>query len=101
MFSGGSNVTLEGSRDPQWGWVNSHGQQVGETLLFTGRCVLIKAYQWWDVMQELDLQVNRPRGWGFQKITDGEIKYMKLWQVSVGVVRPVLQSDLTPTSFSP
>ena len=52
-------------------------------------------------MQELDLQVNRPRGWGFQKITDGEIKYMKLWQVSVGVVRPVLQSDLTPTSFSP
>jgi len=46
-------------------------------------------------MQELDLKVNRPHGWGFQKITDGEIKYMKLWQVSVGVVRPVLQNDLT------
>ena len=34
-------------------------------------------------MQELALQVNRPRGWGFQNITNGEIKYMKLWQVSV------------------
>ena len=28
MFTGGSNVTLEGSQDPRWGWVNSHGQQV-------------------------------------------------------------------------
>ena len=28
-FAGGSNVTLEGSTDPHWGWVNSHGQQVG------------------------------------------------------------------------
>jgi len=47
------------------------------------------------MMQELDLKVNRPHGWDFQKITDGEIKYMKLWQVSVAVVRPVLQNDLT------
>ena len=28
MFTGGSNVTLEGSTDPYWGWVNSYGQQV-------------------------------------------------------------------------
>ncbi|KAF9646158.1 pectin lyase-like protein [Thelephora ganbajun] len=61
-FTGGSNVTLEGSEDPQWGWVDSHGQQ------------------WWDAMQEVSLRVNRPHGWGFQKITNGEIKYMKLWQ---------------------
>ena len=27
-FTGGSNVTLEGSTDPHWGWVNSYGQQV-------------------------------------------------------------------------
>ena len=38
--------------------------------------------QWWDVMQEIALQVNRPHGWAFQNITGGEIKYMKLWQVS-------------------
>jgi hypothetical protein len=44
-------------------------------------------------MQDLALQVNRPHGWGFQKITDGEIKYMKLWQVSVEVTRRVLRSD--------
>ena len=47
------------------------------------------AYQWWDVMQEIALQVNRPRGWGFQNIAGGEIKYMKLWQVSIGMARPV------------
>lgn len=34
-FSGGSNVTLKGSQDPNWGWVNSNGQQVGEKLLTT------------------------------------------------------------------
>ena len=44
MFSGGSNVTLEGSGDPQWGWVDSHGQQVREKLLVTSHCVLIEAY---------------------------------------------------------
>ena len=42
-------------------------------------------------MQDLALQVNRPHGWGFQKITTGEIKYMKLWQVSVDVARRVLR----------
>lgn len=31
-FIGGTNVTLEGSRDPNSGWVNSHGQQVGEII---------------------------------------------------------------------
>ena len=34
-------------------------------------------------MQELALQVNRPHGWAFQNITNGEIKDMKLWQVSL------------------
>jgi len=101
MFKGGSNVTLEGSKDPCSGWVDSHGQQVREKLLVTGGCMLIKLYQWWDVMQELESQVNRPNGWGLQKITNGEIKYMKLWQVSVGVARPVQRSDLTPMSPSP
>jgi len=43
-FKGGSNVTLEGSKDPGWGWVDSHGQQVGGKLLITSGCVLIKAY---------------------------------------------------------
>jgi len=37
-------------------------------------------------MQELALQVKRPKGWGFNNITNGEIKHMKLWQVSVGIV---------------
>jgi hypothetical protein len=79
-FTGGSNVTLEGSTDPSWGWVSSHGQQVREkTLIINGR-VLTRVYQWWDVK----LQVNRPPGWGFQGITKGEIKHMKLWQVSAG-----------------
>lgn len=81
-FTGGTNVTLEGSRDPHWGWVNSYGQQVGEkTQIISGRA-LTEFYQWWDAMQEIALQVNRPHGWGFQNIVNGEIKYMKLWQVS-------------------
>jgi hypothetical protein len=100
-FTGGTNVTLEGSRDPQWGWVDSHGQQVGEKLLIAGGRVLIRVCQWWDVMQELASQVNRPHGWAFQNIVNGEIKYMKLWQVSVAMARPVLQSDLIPVPFSP
>ena len=33
-------------------------------------------------MQELALQVNRPHGWGFKNVENGEIKYTKLWQVS-------------------
>lgn len=41
-FTGGSNVTLEGSKDSDWGWVDSHGQQVEEKLLITGGRVLTK-----------------------------------------------------------
>ncbi|KAH9854301.1 pectin lyase fold/virulence factor [Lenzites betulinus] len=57
-FSGGSNVTLRGSTDPQWGWVDAHGQA------------------WWDAQQ----QTNRPHGWAFSKITNGVIRDMKLWK---------------------
>ena len=46
-----------------------------------GRAIT-ESRQWWDAMQEIALQVNRPHGWAFQNITSGEIKYMKLWQVS-------------------
>ncbi|KAJ7053866.1 pectin lyase-like protein [Mycena amicta] len=57
-FSGGTNVTLRGSTDPKWGWVDGHGQQ------------------WWDAVQ----QVNRPHGWAFSHITNGVIRDMKLWK---------------------
>ncbi|KAF7307636.1 Glycoside hydrolase family 28 protein [Mycena indigotica] len=57
-FSGGNNVTLRGSTDPKWGWVDGHGQQ------------------WWDANQ----QVNRPHGWAFSKINNGVIRDMKLWK---------------------
>ena len=59
----------------------------GQKMPITDYQVLTEVCQWWDAMQEIALQVNRPHGWGFQKITGGEIRYMKLWQVSVGVVR--------------
>ncbi|KAJ7729082.1 pectin lyase fold/virulence factor [Mycena maculata] len=57
-FSGGDNVTLRGSTDPHWGWVDAHGQA------------------WWDAVQ----QTNRPHGWAFNKITNGVIRDMKLWK---------------------
>ncbi|KLO20092.1 pectin lyase-like protein [Schizopora paradoxa] len=57
-FSGGSNVTLRGSTDPEWGWVDAHGQA------------------WWDANQ----QTNRPHGWAFSKINGGVIRDMKLWK---------------------
>ncbi|KAJ7696742.1 pectin lyase fold/virulence factor [Mycena rosella] len=57
-FTGGKNVTLRGSTDPKWGWVDGHGQA------------------WWDAVQ----QVNRPHGWAFSKITNGVIRDMKLWK---------------------
>ncbi|KAL4251280.1 glycosyl hydrolase 28 family protein [Abortiporus biennis] len=57
-FTGGTNVTLRGSTDPNWGWVDGHGQA------------------WWDINQ----QVNRPHGWAFSKITNGIIRDMKLWK---------------------
>ena len=86
-FKGGSNVTLEGTQDSNWGWVSSNGQQVREALLPTYSRVLTNMRQWWDAMQTLKSRVNRPHGWSFNKITNGEIKYMKLWQVSVGSTR--------------
>ncbi|KAK7063605.1 pectin lyase-like protein [Favolaschia claudopus] len=57
-FSGGNNVTLRGSTDPKWGWVDGHGQA------------------WWDAVQ----QVNRPHGWAFSHITNGVIRDMKLFK---------------------
>ncbi|ETW86713.1 glycoside hydrolase family 28 protein [Heterobasidion irregulare TC 32-1] len=57
-IQGGNNVTLKGSTDPNWGWVDGHGQA------------------WWDAMQ----QTNRPHGWAFSKIKNGTIRDMKLWK---------------------
>jgi hypothetical protein len=42
-------------------------------------------------MQELSSQVNRPFGWGFNGMTGGEIRYMKLWQVSVDIALLLLR----------
>ncbi|CCO30407.1 hypothetical protein BN14_04436 [Rhizoctonia solani AG-1 IB] len=53
----GTNVTLRGTTDPNWGWIDSHGQQ------------------WWDAVQ----QTNRPHGISFV-VTNGVVKDMKLWQ---------------------
>lgn len=58
-FSGGQNVTLRGSQDDEWGWVDGHGQP------------------WWDAGQ----QTNRPHGWAFSKVQGGAIHDMKLWKV--------------------
>ncbi|KAK7051487.1 hypothetical protein VNI00_004461 [Paramarasmius palmivorus] len=58
FFSGGTNVTLRGSKDPNWGWVDAHGQP------------------WWDAQE----QNNRPHGWRFGKINGGVITDMKLWK---------------------
>ncbi|KAG7100209.1 hypothetical protein E1B28_001984 [Marasmius oreades] len=57
-FTGGTNVTLRGSTNPHWGWVDAHGQA------------------WWDANN----QVNRPHGWRFSKIDGGVIRDMKLWK---------------------
>ncbi|KAJ1309256.1 hypothetical protein OPQ81_004920 [Rhizoctonia solani] len=53
----GTNVTLRGTTDPDWGWIDGHGQQ------------------WWDAVQ----QTNRPKSIGFA-VTNGVVKDMKLWQ---------------------
>ena len=29
-FTGGTNVTLRGTSDPKWGWIDAHGQQVSK-----------------------------------------------------------------------
>ncbi|OJA14438.1 hypothetical protein AZE42_08178 [Rhizopogon vesiculosus] len=57
-FTGGQNVTLRGNTDPNWGWVDGHGQQ------------------WWDAKQ----QTNRPHGWQFGSITNGVIRDMKIYK---------------------
>jgi hypothetical protein len=57
-FTGGNNVTLRGNTDPDWGWVDGHGQQ------------------WWDIMQ----QTNRPQGWLFKDVTNGIIRDMKIYK---------------------
>ncbi|KAJ3715867.1 pectin lyase-like protein [Lentinula raphanica] len=57
-FTGGTNVTVQGSTDPDWGWIDGHGQA------------------WWDINQ----QTNRPHGWAFSHITDGAIRNLKLWK---------------------
>ena len=28
VFSGGTNVTFRGTKDPEWGWIDGHGQAV-------------------------------------------------------------------------
>ncbi|ESK92387.1 glycoside hydrolase family 28 protein [Moniliophthora roreri MCA 2997] len=58
FFNGGTNVTLRGSKDHKWGWVDAHGQS------------------WWDAQE----QNNRPHGWRFNKIDGGVITDMKLWK---------------------
>ena len=45
-------------------------------------------------MQEKASKVNRPFGWGFGGITNGEIKDMKLWQVSVDERRLCYYSEV-------
>ncbi|KAG2140164.1 pectin lyase-like protein [Suillus clintonianus] len=54
----GNNVTLRGNTDPDWGWVDGHGQQ------------------WWDIGQ----QTNRPHGWLFKDVTNGVIRDMKIYK---------------------
>lgn len=34
LFTGGNNVMLCGNADPDWGWVDGRGQQVGALRLF-------------------------------------------------------------------
>lgn len=72
-FSGGQNVTLRGSTDAQWGWVNGHGQA------------------WWDAQQ----QTNRPHGWAFSKIQGGVIRDMKIWKVrmTLSSAMPVREAE--------
>ncbi|CAE7198300.1 unnamed protein product [Rhizoctonia solani] len=53
----GTNVTLRGTTDPNWGWIDGHGQQ------------------WWDAVE----QTNRPKGIRFT-VTNGVIKDIKIWQ---------------------
>ncbi|KIK71450.1 glycoside hydrolase family 28 protein [Collybiopsis luxurians FD-317 M1] len=57
-FTGGTNVTLQGTTDPEWGWVDGHGQA------------------WWNINQ----QTNRPFGVSFNNINNGVIRDVKIWK---------------------
>jgi len=74
-FTSGTNVTLSGtgSQDPEWGWVDGHGQA------------------WWNANE----QDNRPHGWAFSKINGGVIKGMKLWKVRHSAKLIGLNAELT------
>ena len=75
-FTGGTNVTLRGSTNPDWGWIDGHGQAV---RAFQGDCLgQADAFQWWDAVN----QDNRPHGIAFSKIAGGVIRDMKLWKVN-------------------
>ena len=78
-FSGGNNVTLRGSTDPKWGWVDGHGQAASILVISKLKSLIIDPVaQWWDANQ----QVNRPHGWAFSKIKNGVIRDMKIWKAS-------------------
>lgn len=74
-FNGGRNVTLRGSKDPEWGWIDGHGQA------------------WWDAAKGSSGLDNRPHGISFSKITDGVIRDMKIW-------KPVAWNFLTSGSVN-
>lgn len=72
----GTNVTLRGTTDPQWGWVDGHGQAVS----FQVSCQPChwQEAQWWDAVQ----QTNRPHGWRVNSSGGTVVKDMKIWKVS-------------------
>ncbi|KAJ3574359.1 hypothetical protein NP233_g1824 [Leucocoprinus birnbaumii] len=55
-FTGGNNVTLRGSTESEWGWIDAHGQA------------------WWDA----GILDQRPNSISFSHITDGVIRDMKI-----------------------
>ncbi|KAJ7787144.1 pectin lyase-like protein [Mycena olivaceomarginata] len=57
-FTGGTNITLRGTTDREWGWIDGHGQA------------------WWDAME----QTHRPHGIWFHNITGGTIRDMKIYK---------------------
>ncbi|KAF8586264.1 glycoside hydrolase family 28 protein [Ramaria rubella] len=54
----GINVTLRGTTNPNWGWIDGHGQA------------------WWDAVQ----QTNRPHGWKVTSDGGGIVKDIKIWK---------------------
>ncbi|THH19377.1 hypothetical protein EW146_g1787 [Bondarzewia mesenterica] len=80
-FTGGNNVTLRGSTDKEWGWVDAHGQAVvivPSPRIYSSLWLTHALFQWWDAVE----QTNRPHGWAFSKISNGVIRDMKLWKAS-------------------